>query len=312
MGVGPRCGSPHNWGPFEAVIDETRTSNSWGRVATEFLRRNVLGLIAIFIALSGTAYANMKVGAGDIERNAVRAANIAKKQVRAKHLARNSVRPAHLAKRAVRPRHLLPGGVKGWAIADGAITTDKLAEDVASKLVPDPSLVDGRAMGGDLTGTFPNPEIAPGAVDTLKLSEQSVTTEKIAPLAVGTAQLNDGAITPTKIQNAAVGTQELADDAVTNAKLDTNSVRGRNFFNSGTYELSPGTINAGSCTGFTLFPAPPGPAVGLASLSPGAEPGLVAVVGYFNNQSQFGVRVCNMTATSLPRPASFNWLFIAI
>lgn len=299
-------------GTLRRVKVERQSVGRWGLAAAEYLRRNVLGLVAIFIALSGTAYANLKVGAGDIDRNAVRAGHIAKKHVRAKHLARNAVRSPHLAKRAVRPRHLMPGSIKGWAIADGAITAGKLGEDVAGMLVPDPSLIDGRAMGGDLTGTFPNPEIAPGAVGTDKLDDDSVTAEKIGPLAVGTGQIDDGAVTPAKIQSAAVQTQKLADDAVTSAKLGPRSLRGRHFFRSGTYVPDPGMIAPGACTGMNLFETPSGPAVAVASLAPHASPGLVATTGYHLNTSQLGVRICNLTAATLPVPNYVNYLFIEL
>lgn len=297
--------------------------NDWGRRAAEYLRGNLLGLVAIFIALSGTAYANLKVGPGDIDRNAVRAGHIAKKHIRAKHLARNAVRAPHLAKRAVRPRHLLPGMIKNWAIADGAITADKLAEDVADSLTPDPSLIDGRAMGGDLTGAFPNPLIAPdavtsskiedGAIGSAKLADNSVTSAKIGPMAVGNGQIDIGAITPEKIQNAAVGTEKIANDAITSDKLGPNSLRGRHFFNSGTIEIAVGgNIQPGSCSGFYITQTPPGPAVAVASLAPGAAAGLVATVSYFNNTAQLGVRICNLTAAPLPYPDYFNYLYIEL
>ena len=157
-------------------------------------------------------------------------------------------------------------------------------------------------MGGDLTGAFPDPEIAPAAV----------TSGKLAPMAVGAGAIANGAITPVKLQDGAVGTAKIENDAVTTAKLGPKSVRGRHFFNSGTLNLSPGTIAPGSCTGMTLTTSPPGPGVAVASLAPQASAGLVANTGYLNNQAQLGVRVCNLTAAALPVPDYVNYLFIEL
>ena len=48
----------------------------------EVLRRNAIGLLALFVALGGTAFAVSKIGPGDIANNAVRSKHITKGQVR--------------------------------------------------------------------------------------------------------------------------------------------------------------------------------------------------------------------------------------
>lgn len=52
-----------------------------------FLRQNAIGLLALCVALSGTAYAAGKIGARDIERNAIRTAHIKRGQVKGSDLA---------------------------------------------------------------------------------------------------------------------------------------------------------------------------------------------------------------------------------
>jgi hypothetical protein len=58
---------------------------------------NVVAMVALFVALSGTSYAVSKIGSKDIRKNAVRAKHIKKNQVRSKQIKNRSVRASDLA-----------------------------------------------------------------------------------------------------------------------------------------------------------------------------------------------------------------------
>lgn len=106
--------------------------------------------------------------------------------------------------------------------------------------------------GGDLTGSYPAPTIAAGAVTNAKLATGAVSSSKIGPGAVtGSAiatgavasdEILDGSIVAADIANGAIGTAAIATDAVTRSKL------------AGAFSNGLITINlaAGQCLDFQL------------------------------------------------------------
>ena len=94
-------------------------------------------------------------------------------------------------------------GVTGGMLADGAVTTAKLA---------------------DLNVT--TGKLADLAVTTAKLADLAITTGKLADLAITTAKLADAAVTDTKLGTGVVRTLNLGDAQVTAAKLASGAATG--------------------------------------------------------------------------------------
>ena len=114
---------------------------------------------------------------------------------------------------------IVPGGVATVDIADKAITTEKLADDVSIPLAP---------------GAVGTTELATNAVDQSKLQaasvgaseiqDGSVGSDELSPDSVGASELQDNAVDTLAIQNNAVTIDKILNSNVNDTKLSSNSV----------------------------------------------------------------------------------------
>jgi hypothetical protein len=124
---------------------------------------NVLSATALFVALSGAAYA---AGVG-----------------------KNSVKARHLGKGAVTTQKLRNGAVTAPKLRNGAVIAAKLRDDS----VVNRALADASVRAINLGG---------GVVTTAKLKNGAVNNSKLGANAVTTGKIGDGAVTAAKLSSS--------------------------------------------------------------------------------------------------------------
>lgn len=133
---------------------------------------NAISCIALFIALSGAAYA-AKTTLGN---KAVKTKNLANSSVTALKLANGSVTTLKLKNGAVTGPKIGPGAIGSTALAAGSVRSAQLGGGVVTE------------------GKLKN-----GAVTEAKIFNSAVTNSKLGPNAVATGKVQDGAITSPKL-----------------------------------------------------------------------------------------------------------------
>ncbi len=199
---------------------------------SEYLRRNVLGLVAIFLALSGVSYA----------------AGLAPDSVRSRHIKDGQVKAADIDTTQVQAR------ISGSCAAGQAIRSVGQQGEVQCEVddVGAGGSPTGPA-GGDLTGTYPGPTIAANALGSAEVVDNSLTGSDV----------NESTLDSNVVQKRISGVPCPSGQAVTNiaasgaascaATAGAGASTGRIHWNSSggyigdTVEVVPGLTYRAKC-----------------------------------------------------------------
>lgn len=160
---------------------------------SQWMRQNVLGLVAIFIALGGTAHAINTVGSQDIIDGSVASID----------LKNNDVRSADIRNETLTNADVLDGTILGGDISNGTLGTNDYG--------------DRSIVGLDIAGnTIEGGNIGSGEVDTTDIADSTIVGLDIAGNTVGGGKITDGTITSTDIDEAQVSGLDRCQPGVTN------------------------------------------------------------------------------------------------
>lgn len=271
---------------------------------------NVMATAAVFIALGGTSYAALALTGDDVVDGSLttrdlRDDTVSHRDIRNNSVTRRDIRNGTLIGldvrnrsltgrdvrlRSLRAKHFKPGdlpagerGFQGEAGPTGAPGAPGAAgprgasgpagERGAQGPAGSDAEFDGAAAGGDLTGTYPNPAIAGGAVDSLNIFDGTIVGDDIA------ASLEDAAAGTPSLRTLGTGATQAAagDDArlTDDVRNQSASAQDAAFFINGLARTA-GQLRIGSEDGD--FAAPPQYPTGSAGLtirrvhSPATEP----------------------------------------
>jgi hypothetical protein len=190
---------------------------------------HALAAAALFVALSGTAFA--------------------------------------VSKESIKSKHVKNGTLSGLDVRDDSLTGADVDERSLRIDFPAPGNAGGPPSGragGALAGQYPSPSLAAGSVGAAQVKDDSLTAAELAPGSVGTAEVADddlqagdlatNSVGAAEIASSTVGGSEIASGAVDSVEVEDGSLNGDDVGReSGTVrDFNPPSLLPGICDDFQL------------------------------------------------------------
>lgn len=164
----------------------------------------ILSIIALFVALGGSAYA---VGIG-----------------------KNTVRSPQIVDGAVRTIDVRDNAVNAAKIAPDAVGNEELAENsVTSQQVVDETLTNQDLGAASVTSS----EIADGSVGSADVSDQSLTANDLATNSVGSSELQEASVRASELGTILTVSNEVAIKGDSNASASVDCPAGTELISGG-------------------------------------------------------------------------------
>jgi hypothetical protein len=168
----------------------------------EHIRHNLWGIVAVFIALGGTAHAIHPGGADtisteDIINSQVTTADIGNGQVRS-----TDVRDDTLAGGGLGAADLAPDSVASAEVTDGSLGGAEIA--------------DTDSLGSPEIGGLGGVDVADESLTRADVANESLTAAELAPGSVGTSEIQTDAVQATEVADNSIDSGEVVDFGLTN------------------------------------------------------------------------------------------------